>query len=140
MLEQALALYRLDPSKVVYRTLILNTYENAKDWPQFTAAAAECAALRRDDPEGWHQLARGQARLNQKKEAAQSLWRAAEAARSQAGPWLAVGAAYSELDDLGRSREAYQKALALDPDNKQAARAIMELDRRSSDGQEKRGG
>jgi len=93
MLEQALALYRLDPSKVVYRTFVLNTYENAKDWPNFAAAAAECAALRPDDPEGW----------------------------------LMAGAAYAKLGEPGRSREAYQKALALDPDNKQAARAIMEL-------------
>ena len=140
MLEQALALYRLDPSKVVYRALVLNTYENAKDWRNFAATAAECAALRPDDPESWRQLARGQARLEQKSEAAQSLWRAAEAARSQAGPWLTAGEAYSELGDLGRSREAYQKALDLEPGNKQAARALMELDRRSADGRENRGG
>jgi tetratricopeptide (TPR) repeat protein len=129
MLEQALALYRLDPSKVVYRALLLNTYENAKDWRHFALAAAECAALRPDDPEGWRQLARGQARLNQKKEAAQSLWRAAEADQGQAEPWFTAGAAYAELGDLGRSREAYGKVLTLDPDNKRAARAIMELER-----------
>jgi tetratricopeptide (TPR) repeat protein len=128
MLEQALSLYRLDPAKVVYRALLLNTYENAKDWRQFTVAAAECAALRRDDPEGWRQLARGQAKLNQKKEAAQSLWRAAEADQGQAGSWFAAGAAYAELGDWSRSREAYRKVLTLDPGNKRAARAIMELD------------
>jgi tetratricopeptide (TPR) repeat protein len=138
MLEQALALYRLDPSKVVYRAFVLNTYENAKDWPNFSAAAAECAALREDDPEGWRQLARGQANLNQKTDAAQSLWRAAEASQDQAEPWLTVGAAYSDLGDPARSREAYQKALDLDPGNKKAIQAIQELDRRA--GGRERGG
>jgi len=140
MLEQALALYRLDPSKVVYRAFVLNTYENAKDWRRFAEAAAECAALRQDDPEGWRQLARGQGMLNQKNEAAQSLWRAAEAAQSQAGPWLEAGAAFSDLGDMERGLLAYQKALDLDPQNKQAAQRIMELERGSAGGHEKRGG
>jgi Flp pilus assembly protein TadD len=135
MLEQALALYRLDPSQVVYRALLLNTYENAKDWRNFAAAAAECAALRPDDPEGWRQSARGQARLNQKREAAQSLWRAAEADQGQAESWFTAGAAYAELGDSGRSREAYRKVLTLEPDHKRAARAIMELDHRPAGGE-----
>ncbi|MDR2935391.1 MAG: hypothetical protein LBV70_05895, partial [Candidatus Adiutrix sp.] len=70
MLEQALALYRLDPSKVVYRDLVLNTYENAKDWPKFAEAAAEFAALRPDDQEALRQLARGRDRLDRENEAA----------------------------------------------------------------------
>ncbi len=39
MLNEALELYRLDPSKTVYRTLMLNTYENAKDWAGFETTA-----------------------------------------------------------------------------------------------------
>jgi tetratricopeptide (TPR) repeat protein len=133
MLEQALALYRLDPSKLVYRALVLNTYENAKDWLNFAEAASEFAALRPDDPEAWRQLARGQARLDRKKEAAQSLWRAAEADRG-AEAWFTAGAAQAELGDLERGREAYLKALALDPDHKRAAQALTELDRQPADG------
>jgi tetratricopeptide (TPR) repeat protein len=138
MLEQALDLYRRNPAKVVYRTFVLNTYENAKDWPRFAEVAEECAGLRPDDPEGWRLLARGQARLNRKEAAATSLWRAAEAAEDQTEPWLTAGEAYSELDDLGRSREAYRKALTLDPKNKRATQAIAEIDRKSAG--EKKGG
>jgi tetratricopeptide (TPR) repeat protein len=129
MLEQAKALYRLDPSKTVYRDLVLNTCENAKNWGQFAEAAAEFAALRPDDPEAWRQLARGQARLNRKKEAAQSLWRAAETDQGRTEPWFTAGTAYAELGDLSRGREAYGKILALDPENKRAAQALAELDR-----------
>ena len=65
MLEQALALYRLDPSKAVYRAFILNTHENAKDWPKFAAAAEECAALNPDDPEGWLKVGAAYSRLGE---------------------------------------------------------------------------
>jgi cytochrome c-type biogenesis protein CcmH/NrfG len=126
MLAEALELYRREP-KPIYRALLLNTYENKQDWENFTSTAEEGARLQPDDPESWQLLAKGQGRLKKNKEAAQSLWRAAETAGRRVDLWLAAGAAFSGLGQTGPSRQAYEKALQLDPDNKPALQALSRL-------------
>lgn len=126
MLIKALELYRREP-KPVYLTLLLNTYENKQDWEKFTSTAKESVRLRPDDPESWQFLAKGQSRLKKNKEAAQSLWRAAETAGRRVDLWLATGAAFSDLSQPDLSHQAYEKVLKLDPNNKLALQALSRL-------------
>ena len=132
MLDEALALYRLDPAKTVYRTLMLNTYENAKDWAKFEAVALEATRLTPDDPEAWRKLHQAQTALNKKQEAAQSLWKIAETSKDKAAPWLQAAAACAGLGQNDRAIEAYQKVLSLDPKNKRAAEALLDLKLKST--------
>ena len=132
MLDEALELYRLDPSKTVYRTLMLNTYENAKDWARFEAVALEASKLSPDDPEAWRQLHKAQTALNKKQDAAQSLWKIAETSKDKPTPWLQAAAAFASLGKNERAVEAYQKVLSLDPKNKRAAEALLDLKLKST--------
>ncbi len=129
MLDEAMALYRLDPSKTVYRTLMLNTQENAKDWAGYVKTAEECAKLTPKDPAAWRLLAKGQTKTNQKPEAAQSLWRAAEVAPDKkAEAWFTAASAFSVLGKNDRALQAYKKVLEIDPKNERAAKAILDLE------------
>ncbi|MDR0881339.1 MAG: tetratricopeptide repeat protein [Candidatus Adiutrix sp.] len=72
MLELALELYRRDPSKTVYRDLMLNTYENAKDWANLARVAEIAVKLKPAEVKGWLSLGQARARLNKKDQAAQA--------------------------------------------------------------------
>ena len=72
MLELALELYRRDPSKTVYRDLMLNTYENAKDWANLARVAEIAVKLKPAEVKGWLSLGQARARLNKKDLAAQA--------------------------------------------------------------------
>lgn len=129
MLDEAMALYRLDPSKVVYRTLMLNTQENAKDWAGYVKAAEECAKLTPQDPAAWRLLAKGQTKMNQRLEAARSLWRAAEVTPDKkAEAWFTAASAFSALEKNDQALQAYKKVLEIDPKNERAAKAILDLE------------
>ncbi len=139
MLTKALELYRQEP-KPIYLTLLLNTYENKQDWEKFTSTAKESVRLRPDDPESWQFLAKGQSRLKKNKEAAQSLWRAAETAGRRVDLWLATGVAFSDLGQTDPSHQAYEKVLTLDPENKLALQALSRLKNPADPSQETEGG
>ena len=129
ILEQAMELYRRDPSKTVYRTLMLNTCENAKDWPGFAAVARAVTELEPDSPAGWEFLHKAQSRQNQKDEAALSLMEVAR--RSTDKPveaWFKAATALSAVKKNAEARQAYNKILELEPKNDRAAKAILEMD------------
>lgn len=129
MLAEALELYKLAPSKTVYRTLLLNTYENAKDWGSFAKVAEEITKVEPNEAFGWQESARAQTALNKKEEAADSLRKAAERTeKNGAAAWLKAGEAFASLGKKNQAREAYEKVLELDPGNKAAGRAISELE------------
>lgn len=132
MLDEALALYRLDPAKTVYRTLMLNTYENVKDWPKFEAVALEATKLTPNDSEAWRQLHKAQMALNKKPEAAQTLWKIAETSKDKPAPWLEAADAFAGLGQNDKAIEGYQKVLDLDPKNQQAAKALLNLQLKST--------
>jgi len=129
MLAEALELYRLAPGKTVYRSLLLNTYENAKDWVNLAKVAGEVAKLEPNEAFGWQELARAQIALNKKEEAARSLWNAAERTKNKkTEAWLKAGEAFASLGKKAQARQAFEKVLELEPDNKAAGRAISELE------------
>ncbi len=133
MLAEALELYRLDPSKTLYLTLMLNTYENAKDWENFARVAREATRLEPENPAGWKLLAKAQTRQNKKEEAAKSLWKAAETTKDKkVEAWLETASAFAALGKTDETRQAYRKVLDLDPKNERAAKAISELDQKKS--------
>lgn len=128
MLTQALTLYQQDPSQTVYRDLMLNTYENAKDWKNYTNTAAEITKLRPRDSESWRLLARGQKILKKRDEEAHSLWMLAETTDKKKGEaWLATARAHAALNKNKKAIEAYKKILAIEPDNQRAEKALLEL-------------
>ncbi len=131
MLQEALELFRLDPSKEVYRTLMLNTYENAKDWQNYLKAAEAFAKLAPNNPESFRLLARAQNTLNLKSEAAQSLWQMATASGSETKPWFEAAKAFAGLGQNEKAIEAYQKILEIEPNNAQALKARKELEEKS---------
>lgn len=128
MLAEALAIYKMAPSKTVYRTLLLNTYENDKDWKNFAQVAREVTKLEPESDFGWAELARAQNTLNQKEAAADSLWKVAEKTKvKKVEAWLSAGRAFSSLKNNDRARQAYQEVLKLDPKNQAADRAIKAI-------------
>ncbi|MDR1920314.1 MAG: tetratricopeptide repeat protein [Candidatus Adiutrix sp.] len=127
MLAEALELYRLDPSKTVYRDLMANHFENVGDWKSFARMAEEVARILPADPAGWRLLAKAQNRLGLKAEEAQSLWRAADAVKNEVEPWLTAAAALAAAGDLKQAQRAYQKVLELDPGHEKASEALLEL-------------
>jgi|GEM_PF-1560560 Predicted N-acetylglucosaminyl transferase len=130
MLAAALDLYKLAPSRTVYRTLLLNTYENDKDWKKFADVAREITKAEPKSAFGWESLARAQTALNEKTAAAESLWQAADrtAKDKKVEAWLKAAQAFYALKNNDKALEAYQKVKGLDPDNKTANRAITELE------------
>lgn len=137
MLAEALEVYRRGSSKVEYRTLLLNTYENDKNWKSYAEVAKTATELKPGDPAAWELLAKaqtqlaqsqsGQAQLKLKKEAALSLLRAAEASGNKAAPWVKAGEALAATGQKSEANKAYEKALKIDPNNKQATRALKAL-------------
>ncbi len=127
MLNEALEIYRRDAGRDDYRELLVNSYENAADWPKLQAVAEEFIRLKPRDAAGWQLLSRAQARLGQPLEAAQSLYRAAEAAGDDIDRWLAAAGAMSVQNQLGAAKSAYQKILELDPENKRAAEGLLDI-------------
>jgi len=136
MLEQALELYRRDPSQGVYKELMLNSCENAKDWAGYAKAAQAITQAEPDSSSGWELLARAQNNLNQKSEAARSLWQAAERAQNKkAEAWLKTGSAFEEAKKYDDSLRAYQKALELEPKNRKAGEKILEINLKKAKGE-----
>ncbi|UQZ89508.1 hypothetical protein C4J81_09955 [Deltaproteobacteria bacterium Smac51] len=127
MLGEALEIYRRDPSRNDYRELLINSYENAANWTKLSAVAEEIVRLEPKDVEGWRLLSRVQARLAKPVESARSLYKAAEAAGTNKEYWFAAAEALSVQNQLGEAKEAYQKILALEPENKRAAEALLEI-------------
>ena len=129
ILEQALALYQRDPSQAVYRTLMFNTQENAKDWEGFAQVAREVTKAEPDSPYGWQQLARAQTQLNKKEDAAESLWKVAERTKEkQVEAWMRAAQALAAAKKPDRAYEAYKKVVEIEPANERASKAIMEYD------------
>lgn len=131
ILREAMELYRRDPSNTVYRTLMLNTCENAKDWKEFARITQEITRLEPDSPYGWEQLYRAQTALRQKEAAAESLWQAAERTKEkQSDAWLKAAREFAALgNQKDKARQAYNKVLKIDPNNKTAARALDNLEK-----------
>ena len=128
-LAEAMELYKRDPSKTVYRTLMLNTHENNKKWKEFAEVAREVTRLEADSPFGWEQLARAQSQLNQKEEAAESLWQAAERTKEKkVAAWQRAAAAFTAAKKPDRAYQAYKKIVEIEPANERASKAIMEYD------------
>ena len=46
---------------------------------------------------------------------------------SAVSAWWRTGNAWEQLGDAGAARRAYEKALALDPDNKEARKSLKSL-------------
>ncbi|MDL2259897.1 tetratricopeptide repeat protein [Deltaproteobacteria bacterium OttesenSCG-928-K17] len=128
IIEQAMELYRRDPSQSVYRTLMLNTQENAKDWEGFAAVAKAVTELEPDSAFGWVELARAQEKLKKNKDAAESLWQAAERTKNKAAAaWLKAAEAAAGQKQTDRARQAYQKVIELEPKNAKAVKALKEM-------------
>ena len=131
ILREAMELYRRDPANTVYRTLMLNTCENAKDWKEFTKVAQEITKVEPDSPYGWEQLYRAQTQLGQKESAAESLWRAAERTKEkQSEAWLKAAREFAALNKKDRAVEAYNKVLEIDPKNQTATKALANLNKK----------
>ncbi len=136
MLAEALELYRQDPSKDVYKTLMLNTYENAKNWAGYAQVAEAVTKAEPNSPSGWELLARAQGRLNKKAEQAESLWEAAERTDSskKVAAWFTAARAFEALKNYDQSLAAYQKVLELEPENDQAAKAVLSINLKKAKG------
>lgn len=130
ILREAMELYKLQPSKTVYRTLMLNTCENAKDWKGYAQVAEAVTQIEPDSPEGWRFLHKAQSQLGQKGPAAESLWHIAEKEKTKdkkIEAWSQTARAFTTLGQKDRAAQAYHKILELDPDNKRAASALAAL-------------
>ena len=128
IIREAMELYKLDPSNTDYRTLMLNTCENAKDWKSFAQVAEEITKVEPDSPYGWQQLNRAQTQLGQKEPAAESLWHAAEKTKDkQSEAWFKAATAFRDLGKKERAGQAYKKILEIDPKNQRATKALADL-------------
>lgn len=131
IIREAMELYRRDPSKTVYRTLMLNTCENAKDWKGFAQVAEEITKVEPASPYGWEQLYKAQKQLGQKEPAAESLWRIAEKTEDKkVDAWFRAAREFAGLGKNDRAGQAYQKILEIEPKNEKAAKALAELNKK----------
>lgn len=131
MLAEALEIYRRDPTRSDYRELLINSYENAADWPRLQTVAEEFVKLNPKDVEAWRLISRTQARQNKPVDAAQSLYNAAEAVGNDPGLWLSAAEAMSVQNQLPQAKSAYQKILELDPADKRAAEGLLDISLRA---------
>lgn len=134
ILEQAMELYRRNPGRTVYRTLMLNTCENARDWAGFAQVARAVTELEPDSPAGWEFLHKAQTRQNQKTEAARSLVEIARRIpddeprkKDKIAAWLRAASALSGVRQDAEARQAYEKVMELDSRNQTAAEALLKL-------------
>jgi tetratricopeptide (TPR) repeat protein len=125
MLEQANWIYPANRDKKEVRDLLAHQYEADKDWAGLVKAATEWAG-QDDEAKNWGYLALGQGKLGQRKEAAQSLLKAAQR-DSKASAWLAAAQAMEKAGDKPQARKAYERALDLDPGNAAAEAALVRM-------------
>lgn len=128
ILREALEIYKRNPSKTDYRTLMLNTNENAKDWEGFAKVAKAITEVEPENAYGWEQLHKAQTQLKQSEAAAESLWQVAARTKDKpAGAWLKAAEAFARLKQKDKAVKAYQKVQEIDPENKQAAKGLADL-------------
>jgi tetratricopeptide (TPR) repeat protein len=126
MLEQAGWLYPADPSKKEVRDLIAHQLESERKWAELVKTATEWTG-QDDEADNWRYLALGQEKLGRAKEAAQSLLKAAQRDANKPVAWLRAAQALEKTGQKAQAKTAYEKVLALDPDNRAAETALVSL-------------
>jgi tetratricopeptide (TPR) repeat protein len=127
MLSEALEIYRRDRERRDFRELLVNSYENAADWPKLAALAEEFTRLNARDVEAWRLLSRTLARQNKPVESAGALFSAAQAIADDKDLWQSAAEAMSVQNQLPEAKQAYEKLLELDPTNKRAAEGLLDI-------------
>jgi tetratricopeptide (TPR) repeat protein len=125
MLGQANWIYPADPAKKEVRDLLAHQYEKDQDWAGLVKAATEWTG-QDDEAENWRFLAVGQSKLGRVKDAAQS-WLKAAQRDAKASSWLTAAQAMEKAGNKPQARLAYERALALEPNNAAAEAALVRL-------------
>jgi tetratricopeptide (TPR) repeat protein len=124
-LDEAMLLYRGDPSQKDFRDLAAIELEAAKNWAGLEAAAGEWVKLKKEDPDNWRYLALAQKNLGKTPEMAESLFSAANQEPNSAASWLAAGEALEQAGDIPRAKTAFEKVIELDEQNDKATQALL---------------
>ncbi|MDR1657818.1 MAG: tetratricopeptide repeat protein [Deltaproteobacteria bacterium] len=127
MAEQAMELYRADSTKKECRDLLLNRFEESKNWAGLIEAAQNWTKWHPTDADNWRFLALGQKNQELEAESAQSLVKAAELDSGKAASWLAAAEALEKAGDIESAKTAYTKVTELEPSNERAESALLRL-------------
>jgi tetratricopeptide (TPR) repeat protein len=127
MVAQAMRLYQADPSKKIYRDLVLDRFETTRDWAGLAGAAGEWTKWRPEDPDNWRFLALGQRNAGRAAEAAKSLLRVAEVEKTKVASWMAAAEALERSGEKQAAVTAYERVVELQPSNAKAEKALLRL-------------
>jgi tetratricopeptide (TPR) repeat protein len=127
MLNQAMYLYRDEPSNKDSRDLVVAHLETDKNWSALSKAATQWTQWQAKDPDNWRFLALAQGNLGEPKAAAQSLLKAAEIEKNKPSSWFMAAEALEKSGDREAAKTAYTKVIDLEPENEKAESAILRI-------------
>ena len=131
--KHVLAAYAARPSEAQFRMAAGLLHQDAHEWDQ---AFATFEAWTRDEPESasaWYQVGRTAVLSEQRLDAGIAAFRRVLALHEQPGApghqhaWWRMGQALALQGDRAQARQAFERALALDPDLDEAREALAKL-------------